>query len=298
MRSWTVRTLVVFGLVLAGCTSESTEVSPAASVTADDAGVSPAASATVLPAGAYVPLASPGDDSLEKYVLILTGDGYAYNLMNGGSLVEGGNYSVDGDELTWETDGFYSFCEGGQATYTWVLDDGTLQLTPKGVDGCEERALLYSNRFELLGQERVFEYQATFGEEFTLGDGIWVTVSEPVEFTPSEGLSRTAAMPIWGSVDLEDWDHFVRATVTWRNESSGVAGPRGVNVEDGQQILDEASGLVDMEEMFRTALEDGEEVSYDFGFGVADPADVQVNVTLISGGWTWPGVDASVTFTS
>jgi hypothetical protein len=51
-----------------------------------------------------------------------------------------------------------------------------------------------------------------------------VTVGEPVEFTPSEAVS---AMPFWGPLALEDWDQFVRATVTWRNESGGWPKRRG-----------------------------------------------------------------------
>ena len=216
-----------------------------------------------------------------------------FTLMNGTSLVTAGNYSVAGDELTWLTDSFCAGDEGvEQATYTWALDDGTLMLTPKGVDGCEARVTMYSHPFELLVPPEVIEYEATFGEQFTSGDGITVTVGEPVEFTPSEGLS---AMPIWGGpVDLEDWDHFVRVTVTWRNESDQRTSVHWVGVEDGQPILDAASGL---EEMAGTSLEAGEEVSYDVGFGVPDPADVQVRVSL-SPGFEEPPVDASVTFTS
>lgn len=100
-----------------------------------------------------------------------------------------------------------------------------------------------SGGFRLFMREMDFEYEATFGEEFSLGDGIWVTVGEPVEFTPSEEVS---AMPLWGPLALEDWDQFVRATVTWRNESGGVAQTERVGEEDGQVILDEASGLLEM----------------------------------------------------
>lgn len=160
MRSWTVRTLVVVcGLVLAGCTSDGAEVSPEASATA---------SATASPVGAYA-LDADAYPDLEGYVLNLGGGG-VFNLMDFASLVTAGNYSVDGDALTWLTD---SFCAGDeeveQATYTWVLDDGTLRLTPKGVDGCEERVNMYSHRFELLVRPEVIEYEAKFGEEFTTG---------------------------------------------------------------------------------------------------------------------------------
>jgi hypothetical protein len=244
-------------------------------------------SAAASPVGAYtIDVAG-----LEGYVLNLGGGG-VFNLMDGPSLVTAGNYSVDGGELTWLTDSFCAEDEAvEQATYTWVLDDGTLRLTPKGVDGCEARVTMYSQGFELLVPPEVIEYEATFGEEFTSGDGIMVTVSEPVEFTPSEEVS---AMPVWGPLDLKDWDHFVRVTVTWRNESGQGVPVQWVSVEDGQVILDEASGL---EEMAGASLEAGEEVSYDVGFGVADPADVQVRVSL-SSGFEEPPVDASVTFTS
>jgi hypothetical protein len=116
-----------------------------------------------------------------------------------------------------------------------------------------------------------------FGEWATLGEGITVMVGSPEEFTPSTDVY---AQPIWGPVELEEWEHFVRAAVTVRNESGDMLGlpvsfatvaepsyaeeVAGNSVES-QSVVDEASGI---REAPWPDLPDGEEVSFDVGFGV------------------------------
>lgn len=146
-------------------------------------------------------------------------DGDFFYLMNDGSMVTAGTFSVDNDELTWETDSFCAGEEGAeQATYAWVLDRNTLRLTPKGDDGCEERALKCSGGFRLFMRDMDFDYEATFGEEFSLGDGIWVTVNEPVAFTPSEEVST---MSFWRPLALEE------GTSSCARPSRGATSPVG-----------------------------------------------------------------------
>lgn len=120
-----------------------------------------------------------------------------------------------------------------------------------------------------------------FGEWASFSDGVTVMVLAPQEFTPSEDVY---AQPIWGPVELEEWDHFVRTTVTVRNDSGGVMGSYPfVRVAeasyademadksvDYQGIVDETSGIKEVETVWNAqpALQDGQQITYDVGFGI------------------------------
>jgi hypothetical protein len=82
----------------------------------------------------------------------------------------------------------------------------------------------------------------------------------------------TVAQPIWGPVELREWDHFMRTTVTVRNESGrDVPIPLlSVDLGNGQMIVDVTSGIMEME--FGSGLvQDGQQGSYDAAFGIEDP---------------------------
>ena len=62
-------------------------------------------------------------------------------LAEGDAVVTEGTYSIDGDQLTWETD---SWCknvsaDAESATYTWTQDGDLLTMTVEGEDLCTDR---------------------------------------------------------------------------------------------------------------------------------------------------------------
>lgn len=112
--------------------------------------------------------------------------------------------------------------------------------------------------------------------ELLPGDGVAVMVLAPQEFTPSEDVY---AQPVWGPVELDEWDHFVRTTVTVRNDSGGVmrsypfvrvAEPSYVDEMASQGIVDEASGIEEVDTIWNSqpALQDGQQITYDVAFGI------------------------------
>ena len=112
--------------------------------------------------------------------------------------------------------------------------------------------------------------EAAFGEWVTLAEGVGVMVLPPQDFTPSDDIY---AQPIWGPVELREWDHFMRTTVTVRNESgrdvpTPMLGVDPQNGNDGQMIVDEASGIMEQD---REGVQDGQQGSYDAAFGIEDP---------------------------
>jgi hypothetical protein len=65
-------------------------------------------------------------------------------------VVTEGTYSIDGDQLTWESD---SFCKtesdaAESATYTWTEDDNLLIMTVRGEDLCTRRVEVIQTGFE------------------------------------------------------------------------------------------------------------------------------------------------------
>ena len=113
--------------------------------------------------------------------------------------------------------------------------------------------------------------EAAFGEWVTLAEGVGVMVLPPQDFTPSDDIY---AQPYWEPVELQEWDQFMRTTVTIRNESGrDVPTPR-LELEyseenEGQLIVDEASGI--KEQDTDPGVQDGQQVSYDVAFGIEDP---------------------------
>lgn len=92
-----------------------------------------------FPVGVYhMPGATDAEGTME-----FTSDD-TFELRFTGEIVTEGTYSIDGDQLTWETD---SFCkeigdDAESATYTWALDGELLTMTVEGEDLCPDRAEL------------------------------------------------------------------------------------------------------------------------------------------------------------
>lgn len=104
------------------------------------------------------------------------------------------------------------------------------------------------------------------------GDG-----PRPARVTPSEDVY---AAPLYGPVELDEWEHFVRTTVIIRNEPPGVAAGDpahayhpGVSLDpdlESQEIVDEASGIAENECSHPTDA--GQQTAYDVAWGVnVDP---------------------------
>ncbi len=74
-----------------------------------------------------------------------------YVLLGGGEVVVSeGTYSIDGDQLTWETD---SYCKAvsedvESATYTWTEDGDLLTMSVVGEDRCTGRVAVIQPGFE------------------------------------------------------------------------------------------------------------------------------------------------------
>lgn len=108
----------------------------------------------------------------------------------------------------------------------------------------------------------------SFGETFTYENGLQVTIEAPVPFTPSETASA------------EEFAAYVRFTVTIVNGSAeNYEGPfittvQSTNIEGGE-VFDSAQGL---EGPPSTVVLPGREAQFDIGYGIADPADIVMEV--------------------
>ena len=84
-----------------------------------------------FPTGSF--LSEDGDEQLD-----FTIDGrFTYYLM--GTVDTVGTFSVQGDELTWETDRYCDANGPRKATYTWTFENDTLVFQVKGEDRCYAR---------------------------------------------------------------------------------------------------------------------------------------------------------------
>ena len=118
------------------------------------------------------------------------------------------------------------------------------------------------------GLQRV---NAAFGEWVTVAEGVTMMLLAPWEFTPSE-QAYAAHSPSWGPFGVEKYHHFVRTTLTIRNEPPGVAPGDPAHacetlIKEGKaKIVDLASGLVEREKKLDT--EAGQQIAYDVGWGL------------------------------
>ena len=69
-------------------------------------------------------------------VLVFEDDG-SFTFSEAGTEETVGTYSIDGNELTWETDRYCSVL--GKATYVWTFENDMLLLQLKGEDKCDGR---------------------------------------------------------------------------------------------------------------------------------------------------------------
>lgn len=109
----------------------------------------------------------------------------------------------------------------------------------------------------------------SFGETYTYENGLQVTIGAPVPFTPSE----TAAGD-------EDFTKFVRFTVVLVNDTVEnydarlITSVQSTNIE-GDEVFDSAQCL---DGPPSTVVLPGREAQFDIGYGVADPADIVMEV--------------------
>lgn len=108
----------------------------------------------------------------------------------------------------------------------------------------------------------------TFGDTWTYDDGLAVTIGAPEEFNPGEFASGGEA-----------FEHHVRFDVTVENGTGADFDPNLISITahssgaEGEAVFDSDSNL-DGPPM--TTLMDGQDVTFPFGFGVNDPADISV----------------------
>jgi hypothetical protein len=62
-----------------------------------------------------------------------------YRVYVNGGLVDIGTFSIQGNEIIWETSTYCKARGSEKATYTWTLDNDTLRFQVKGEDNCGPR---------------------------------------------------------------------------------------------------------------------------------------------------------------
>lgn len=73
-----------------------------------------------------------------SYQLVLNDNG-AVTFSEYEAVVTTGTFSINGNELTWETDSYCDERSAGKATYTWRFEDDPLILHVKVEDACADR---------------------------------------------------------------------------------------------------------------------------------------------------------------
>ena len=83
--------------------------------------------------------------------LVLTFDNEGnFTFLDSGTVAASGTFSVQADELTWETDSYCGNSELMKATYTWTFENDRLLFQVKGKDSCaDRRAVVDSIPYEM-----------------------------------------------------------------------------------------------------------------------------------------------------
>lgn len=117
----------------------------------------------------------------------------------------------------------------------------------------------------------------TFGRPFEYANGLFVTVKAPQEFEPSaEADGVDAGVPVRVRVQVTNGTHepYTPSTLSATAVSAGV---EATPVWDAAREVDTAGPYV--------TLDPGGTVSFDLGFAVADPSDLQVSLVPALGGY-------------
>ena len=102
-----------------------------------------------------------------------------------GEVVASGTFSIQGNELTWETDGYCGNAASMRATYTWAFENDTLEFQVKGKDNCTDRQAAVDN----------VPYQREVWDLVVIGDSsLW-------------GLAETLAAQIEADVGVKVVSH-------------------------------------------------------------------------------------------
>ncbi len=85
------------------------------------------------------------------YQLVLNEDvSFEFSYSKSGRIISVGTFSVQDDELTWETDSYCDKIKPRQATYTWTFTDNILVFKVVGADICSSRhGVLVNNSYYL-----------------------------------------------------------------------------------------------------------------------------------------------------
>jgi len=119
-----------------------------------------------------------------------------------------------------------------------------------------------------------------FGDTATFEDGLGVAASAPAAFTPGE----------WAA-GVEGYTQFVRVDITLTNGTAEAFDPALTYVTlssggaEGSQVFDSSSGIAGGPS---TSLLPGQTVTFPVVFGVADPADVTLEIN--PGAWEYDAV--------
>lgn len=109
-----------------------------------------------------------------------------------------------------------------------------------------------------------------FGESYEWSNGLVVTVSEPVEFTPSEYAATGGTFDTFLKFDItivNDSDENYDPSMFYDTLQSGNA--------EAESVFDSDSGLSGSPS---TTLLSGREVAFSVGYGVMDPGDLVMEV--------------------
>ena len=81
------------------------------------------------------------------YQWVLSEDGSTeFSFSKSGKVISAGTFSVQGDEVTWETDSYCDAIKPRQATYTWTFKDDKLVFKVIGADICSSRHKVIQNK--------------------------------------------------------------------------------------------------------------------------------------------------------
>jgi lysophospholipase L1-like esterase len=78
------------------------------------------------------------------WVLTFDDDG-RFTFSESGVVAASGTFSIQGNELTWETDSYCGNAALMKATYTWTFENDTLLFQLKGKDNCADRLAVLDN---------------------------------------------------------------------------------------------------------------------------------------------------------
>jgi|GEM_PF-1552094 len=107
------------------------------------------ASASCQPKSSFPYGTYTSEDGIYQWALNEDGS-WEFSYSKSGRIISVGTFSVQGDEVTWETDSYCDEIKPRQATYTWTFKDDILVFKVKGADICSSRHNVIQNKLYYL----------------------------------------------------------------------------------------------------------------------------------------------------